>query len=139
MAVGIIIGGAFGKIVSSVVADVIMPLIGLLVGGVDFTKLSITLKEKTPAVTEVVDGVTKVITPEKPEVLLKYGNFLQTTFDFLIVAFSIFIFIKLINTAKAKLEKANKAAEEAAAAEAPAPAPDPQIVLLTEIRDLLKK
>ena len=130
MAVGIIIGGAFGKIVSSVVADVIMPLIGLLVGGVDFTKLSITLKEAVPA----AEGVAA-----QPAVLLKYGNFLQTTFDFLIVAFSIFIFIKLINTAKAKLEKANKAAEEAAAAEAPAPAPDPQIVLLTEIRDLLKK
>ena len=75
-------------------------------------------------------------------VLLKYGNFLQTTFDFLIVAFSIFLFIKIINTAKERLEKATKAAEEAAAAAAepaPEPAPDPQIVLLTEIRDLLKK
>ena len=130
MAVGIIIGGAFGKIVTSVVNDVIMPLIGLIVGGVNFTDLAITLKEAVPA----AEGVAA-----KPAVLLKYGNFLQTTFDFLIVAFSIFLFIKIINTAKEKLEKATKAAEEAAAAAAPAPAPDPQIVLLTEIRDLLKK
>lgn len=135
MAVGIIIGGAFGKIVTSVVNDVIMPVIGLLVGGVNFTDLSVTLKDAIPA----AEGVAA-----KPAVLLKYGNFLQTTFDFLIVAFSIFLFIKILNTAKEKLEKATKAAEEAAAAAAaaapaPEPAPDPQIVLLTEIRDLLKK
>ena len=82
LAVGIIIGGAFGKIVSSVVADVIMPPIGLLVGGVNFTSLAITLKEavgKTPAVT------------------LNYGNFLQAVFDFLIVAFAVFMLIKAIN------------------------------------------
>ena len=130
MAVGIIIGGAFGKIVTSVVNDVIMPLIGLIVGGVNFTDLAVTLKDAVPA----SEGVAA-----QPAVLLKYGMFLQTTFDFIIVAFAIFIFIKILNTAKEKLEKANKAAEEAAAAEAPAPAPDPQIVLLTEIRDLLKK
>ena len=130
MAVGIIIGGAFGKIVTSVVNDVIMPLIGLIVGGVNFSDLAITLKDAVPA----SEGVAA-----QPAVLLKYGMFLQTTFDFIIVAFAIFIFIKILNTAKEKLEKANKAAEEAAAAEAPAPAPDPQIVLLTEIRDLLKK
>ena len=130
MAVGIIIGGAFGKIVTSVVNDVIMPLIGLIVGGVNFTDLAVTLKDAVPA----SEGVAA-----QPAVLLKYGMFLQTTFDFIIVAFAIFIFIKILNTAKDKLEKANKAAEEAAAAEAPAPAPDPQIVLLTEIRDLLKK
>ena len=135
MAVGIIIGGAFGKIVTSVVNDVIMPLIGLIVGGVNFTDLAFTLKDAVPA----SEGVAA-----QPAVLLKYGNFLQTTFDFLIVAFSIFLFIKIINTAKERLEKATKAAEEAAAAAAaaepaPEPAPDPQIVLLTEIRDLLKK
>ena len=130
MAVGIIIGGAFGKIVTSVVNDVIMPLIGLIVGGVNFSDLAITLKDAVPA----SEGVAA-----QPAVLLKYGMFLQTTFDFIIVAFAIFIFIKVLNTAKEKLEKATKAAEEAAAAEAPAPAPDPQIVLLTEIRDLLKK
>lgn len=84
MAVGVIIGGAFGKIVSSIVADVIMPPIGLLVGGVNFTDLKLQLK---PA--EVVDGV------EKAAVTLNYGNFLQATFDFIIIAFSIFLFIKI--------------------------------------------
>ena len=83
MAVGVIIGGAFGKIVSSIVADVIMPPIGLLVGGVNFTDLKLQLK---PA--EVVDGV------EKAAVTLNYGNFLQDTFDFIIIAFSIFLFIR---------------------------------------------
>ena len=84
MAVGVIIGGAFGKIVSSIVADVIMPPIGLLVGGVNFTDLKLQLK---PA--EVVDGV------EKAAVTLNYGNFLQATFDFIIIAFSIFLFISI--------------------------------------------
>ena len=85
MAVGVIIGGAFGKIVSSIVADVIMPPIGLLVGGVNFTDLKWVLK---PA--EMVDG------KEIAAVTLNYGNFLQVTFDFLIIAFSIFMFIKFM-------------------------------------------
>ena len=85
MAVGVIIGGAFGKIVSSVVADVIMPPLGLLVGGVNFTDLKWVMK---PA--EVVDG------KEIAAVTLNYGNFLQATFDFLIIAFSIFLFIRLL-------------------------------------------
>ncbi len=114
MAVGVIIGGAFGKIVSSFVADVVMPPLGLLVGGVDFTKLAITLKEavdeKTPAVT------------------LNYGNFIQTVFDFTIVAFAIFMAIKMMN----KLKK-----EAPPAPEVPA-APTKEELLLTEIRDLLK-
>lgn len=121
MAVGVIIGGAFGKIVSSVVADVIMPCIGLLVGGVNFTDLKLELK---PA--EVVDGV------ENAAVTLNYGNFLQVTFDFLIIAFSIFLFIKL-------LSKLNRKKEEEAPAPAPAPAPSKEEVLLSEIRDLLKQ
>lgn len=120
LAVGVIIGGAFGKIVASLVADVIMPPIGLLVGGVNFTDLKAQLK---PA--EVVDGVEKVA------VTLNYGNFIQTTFDFLIVAFAIFMFIKLLN-------KFNKKKEEAPAAPAPPPAPTKEEVLLTEIRDILK-
>ena len=120
MAVGVIIGGAFGKIVSSIVADVIMPPIGLLVGGVNFTDLKLQLK---PA--EVVDGV------EKAAVTLNYGNFLQVTFDFIIIAFSIFLFIKL-------LAKLNHKKEEAPAPAAP-PAPSKEEVLLTEIRDLLKE
>ena len=122
MAVGVIIGGAFGKIVSSIVADVIMPPIGLLVGGVNFTDLKLQLK---PA--EVVDGV------EKAAVTLNYGNFLQATFDFIIIAFSIFLFIRLIT----KLTTKKK--EEVAATPPAPPAPTKEEVLLTEIRDLLKE
>lgn len=121
MAVGVIIGGAFGKIVSSLVADVIMPPIGVLTGGVKFTELKWVLK---PA--EVVDGVEQVAA-----VTLNYGNFLQTLFDFLIIAFSIFMFIRLI--VKMKRQK-----EETPAPAAP-PAPSKEEVLLTEIRDLLKE
>lgn len=121
MAVGVIIGGAFGKIVSSIVADVIMPPIGLLVGGVNFTELKWEMK---PA--EVVDGV------ETAAVTLNYGNFLQTTFDFIIIAFSIFMLIRLIGKLNRKKE------EEPAPAPEP-PAPSKEEVLLTEIRDLLKE
>lgn len=118
MAVGIIIGGAFGKIVSSVVGDIIMPAIGLLIGGVNFTDLKIVLKQA------VMDG-DKVVSPA---VSINYGNFLQVTFDFIIIAFSIFMLVKGINAL-------NKKKEEAPAAPAPPPA---DIQLLTEIRDLLK-
>lgn len=113
MAVGIIIGAAFGKIVSSFVADVVMPPIGLLVGGIDFTNLAITLK---PAVDKVA------------AVTLNYGKFIQTVVDFTIIAFAIFVAIKAMNALKKK--------EEAAPA-APTPPPK-QEVLLSEIRDLLK-
>ena len=122
MAVGVVIGGAFGKIVSSLVADVIMPPIGLLVGGVNFTDLAITLR---PA--SVIDGV------QQAAVTLNYGNFLQSTFDFIIIAFAIFLFVKGIN----KLTHMKKQEEEAKPA-AP-PAPSKEEVLLTEIRDLLKE
>ncbi len=121
MAVGVIIGGAFGKIVSSVVADLIMPPLGLLIGGVNFTDLKWIMK---PA--EVVDG------KEIAAVTLNYGNFLQATFDFLIIAFSIFMFIKLITRLTAKKE-------EAPAAPPAPPAPTKEEVLLTEIRDILKE
>lgn len=121
MAVGVIIGGAFGKIVSSLVADIIMPPIGLLVGGVNFTDLSWVMK---PA--EIVDGVEKTAA-----VTLNYGKFLQASFDFIIIAFSIFLFIKLIS------QLAQKKKEEPAP---PAPpAPTKEEILLTEIRDLLKE
>lgn len=123
MAVGVIIGGAFGKIVSSIVADVIMPPIGLLVGGVNFTDLKWVMK---PA--EVVDG------EEIAAVTLNYGNFLQATFDFLIIAFSIFMFIKLLGKLTEKKKK-----EEAPATPPAPPAPSKEEVLLTEIRDLLKE
>jgi large conductance mechanosensitive channel len=113
MAVGIIIGAAFGKIVTSFVGDVIMPPIGLLIGGVDFTDLAITLK--------AAEG-------DLPAVVLSYGKFIQTILDFIIVAFAIFMGVKAIN----KLKR-----EEAAAPEAP-PAPSKEQELLGEIRDLLK-
>ena len=122
MAVGVIIGGAFGKIVCSVVGDVIMPPLGLLIGGVNFTDLKWVMK---PA--EVVDG------KEIAAVTLNYGNFLQATFDFLIIAFSIFMFIKLITKLTEK-----KKAETPAAPPAP-PAPSKEEVLLSEIRDILKE
>jgi large conductance mechanosensitive channel len=114
MAVGIIIGGAFGKIVSSFVADVVMPPVGVLLGGVDFAKLSITVKEAT----ETAEAVK-----------INYGSFLNTIIDFIIIAFVIFMVIKAIN--KMKKEEEEKPA-------AP-PAPSKQEILLTEIRDLLKK
>ena len=122
MAVGIIIGGAFGKIVSSVVADVIMPPIGLLLGGVKFTDLKIIMKDP------VIDAAG-VVTSQA--VSINYGNFIQVTVDFLIVAFAIFMMIKAMNSMKKK---------EEAPVEAPAPPPPSnEEVLLAEIRDLLKK
>ena len=111
LAVGVVIGGAFGKIVSSLVADVITPVIGVAVGGVNFTALKISLGGK----------------PDAP-VTLNYGNFLQSIFDFLIIAFAIFMFVKAIN-------KMQKQKEEAPAAP---PAPTKEEVLLTEISDILK-
>ncbi|HLD66612.1 MAG TPA: large-conductance mechanosensitive channel protein MscL [Pseudomonas sp.] len=113
MAVGIIIGAAFGKIVSSFVGDVVMPPIGLLIGGVDFTDLAIVLK--------AAEG-------DLPAVVLSYGKFIQTILDFIIVAFAIFIGVKAINRLKR---------EEAVAPSLP-PAPSPEETLLSEIRDLLK-
>ncbi len=116
MAVGVVIGGAFGKIVSSLVSDVIMPPLGVLIGGVNFTDLAVTLKQ---AVGDV------------PAVELRYGAFIQTIFDFLIIAFAIFLFVKLINSLRRKQE---------AAPEPPAPPPpSAEENLLAEIRDLLRE
>lgn len=122
MAVGIVIGIAFGKIVASLVADVIMPPIGLLVGGIDFTAIAITLKDQVtdPASGEVI----------KEAVVLKIGTFIQTLVDFLIIAFAIFLMIKGINKLVQKME-------EPAAPPAPPP-PTKEEELLTEIRDLLR-
>ena len=129
MAVGVIIGGAFGKIVTSVVNDLFMPVIGMLVGGVNFTDLKLTLKDAVP---EQLNEAGEVIQAAVPAVTLNYGNFLQQTFDFLIIAFSIFLFISLIKkvTEKKKVEEAP--------APAPSPEPSAEEKLLTEIRDLLK-
>lgn len=136
MAVGVIIGGAFGKIVTSLVNDIIMPPIGNLLGGKNFSDLAVTLKEAQPA---VLNEAGEVVTPEVAEVLWKYGAFLQTCLDFLIIAVSVFMMIKVIN----KLSNLRKKEEEAAAAVEPAPAPEPEPtkeeVLLAEIRDLLKE
>ena len=113
MAVGIIIGAAFGKIVSSLVADVVMPPIGLLLSGVDFSDLAITLKA-------AAEGA--------PAVVISYGKFLQTAVDFLLVASAVFLLVKGINALRRQAE-----------APAPPPAPSNEAVLLTEIRDLLKQ
>ena len=118
MAVGVIIGGAFGKIVSSLVGDVIMPAVGVLIGGVDFSDLKIVIKQA------VTDGTSTV----SPEVAINYGQFLQVVFDFLIIAFVIFMAIKGLNKLSKKKEEPKKPAEPAA-----------DIRLLTEIRDLLRE
>jgi len=110
MAVGVIIGAAFGKIVTSLVTDVVMPPIGVLIGGVDFSKLAISMPGGTAG-----------------PVLISYGKFVQTVVDFAIVAAVIFLVVKGINSLKKKAE------------EAPPPAPPAQEVLLREIRDLLRK
>ena len=114
MAVGIVIGAAFGKIVSSFVNDVLMPPIGMLMGGVDFSDMAVTLKEASGEVAAVT---------------LNYGSFIQTLVDFIIIAFAIFMVVKAMNNMKKK--------EEAAPA-APAK-PSAEVELLTEIRDSLKK
>jgi len=116
MAVGIVIGAAFGKIVTSLVSDIIMPPIGVLIGGVDFSDLSYVLREASG---------------EAEAVVISYGAFIQTAFDFLIIALAIFMVIKAINRMKRK--------EEVAEAPPAPPAPSAEEKLLTEIRDLLGK
>jgi len=122
LAVGLIIGAAFGKIVTSLVGDVLMPPIGLLIGGVDFSDLAVTLKGA------VVDDAGKVI---EPAVVAAYGKPIQTIIDFLIVAAAIFVVVKVMNEAKRRM--ARKAEEQPTAPEVPA-----DIKLLTEIRDELR-
>ena len=114
MAVGIIIGAAFGKIVASFVNDILMPPLGVIIGGVDFSALAVVIKEAT----EGAEAVT-----------IKYGAFIQTCVDFLIVAFAIFMAIKVMNSLKKEEEEAPEEPKK----------PDEQIVLLTEIRDALNK
>jgi large conductance mechanosensitive channel len=116
MAVGVVIGAGFGKIVTSLVADIITPVLGVLIGGVNFTNLKLTLK----------DAIA-----EKPPVTWNYGAFVQSIFDFLIIAWAIFLLVKLINRLK----------RQAPAPAAPPPAPPPpsaEVLLLTEIRDAQK-
>ncbi len=110
LAVGVIVGSAFGKIVTSLVNDILMPIIGAILGGIDFTGLSLNIKDAT----------------------ILYGNFIQNIIDFLIVAFCIFIFVKAINTFTAKAKKKEEVKEEE-------PVKSEEVLLLEEIRDLLKK
>ena len=133
MAVGVIIGGAFGKIVSSLVSDIIMPPIGVLTGGVDFKDLKCVIKEAVPA---VVDEAGNEVQAAAEAVTLNYGMFIQNIIDFLIVALAIFFMIKGITRLT---ELAKKKEEEKAAEPAPAPEPSKEEVLLAEIRDLLKE
>ena len=125
MAVGIIIGGAFGKIVSSFVKDIIMPPIGMLLGGVKFSQLKYVMKEGIAETNNAAGEAVAAV----PEVAIYYGSFIQTMVDFVIIAFAIFMMIRLFMNMKKKEE------------EAPAAPPEPskEEVLLTEIRDLLKK
>lgn len=111
LAVGVVIGGAFGKIVTSLVNDIIMPVVGLLLGKVNFTTLSL-----------------KVTSLDGSHIVLKYGQFIQSVVDFIIISFSIFLFVKFINSFKKKIEEEPKVEE-----------PSKEEQLLTEIRDLLKE
>ncbi len=122
MAVGVIIGGAFGKIVSSIVNDLIMPPVGWLIGGVNFADLKVTLPS--------IDVGIEKLAPAT----INYGNFIQTTFDFIIIALCVFLMLRGINRLTKKNEDKKKAAEVAKAAE-----PTREEKLLTEIRDLLKQ
>ncbi|CCX47460.1 MAG: large-conductance mechanosensitive channel protein MscL [Muribaculaceae bacterium] len=124
MAVGVIIGAAFGKIVSSLVDDIIMPLVGVATGGINFTDYKWVIQP------EVKDAAGEIITPL---VSLNWGTWVQTVVNFLIVAFCIFVMIRFMQNLRKKKE------EEVAAAPAPAPEPTKEEVLLTEIRDLLKE
>ena len=133
MAVGVIVGGAFGKITTSLVNDVIMPAVSMLMGGVDFTVWKVVLKE---AVMEM--GADGVLVETAPEVAIKYGNLIAVIVDFLIIALSVFCMVKLINSMKAKAEALKKKEEEEAAPPAD-PEPSAEEKLLTEIRDLLKE
>lgn len=125
LAVAVIIGGAFGKIVSSLVNDIIMPPLGLILGNVDFKDLKWVIQEAQPA---IMDG-DKVIQPEVLQITLNYGMFIQNIVDFLIIAFTIFVIVKL--AIKLQQKEENKPAEP--------PAPSKEEQLLTEIRDLLKQ
>ncbi len=133
LAVGVVIGGAFGKITTSIVNDIIMPVIGVLTGGINFSDWKIVLKQ---AVLDAEGAVAN------PEVAITFGNTIAVILDFIIIAFAVFCMVKGINAMHAKAEALKKKEEEEAAAEPPAPPAEPEPtkeeLLLTEIRDLLK-
>jgi large conductance mechanosensitive channel len=125
-AIGVVVGGAFGKVTTSFVDGMVMPVIGKLLGGQDFSDLKFKIQDGSKA---VMDAAGNITTKEVPEVFIKYGEFITTVIDFMVVAFAMFLVIKAMNKLK------NKEAE----APAPPPAPTKEEGLLTEIRDLLKK
>ena len=124
MAVGIIIGTAFTAIVSSLVKDILMPFISLIIGGINFTDLKIVIAQATANTAEVA---------------ITYGIFIQKVIDFLIIAFVVFMMVRTLNLLQARLKKQEEQEEQAVVAEKKPAPPAPEIVLLTEIRDLLKK
>lgn len=125
-AVGVVVGGAFGKVTSSFVDGIVMPVVGKLIGGQDFSELKFKIQDGSKA---VLDASGNMVTKEVPEVFIKYGEFITTVIDFMAVAFAMFMVVKAMNRLKKK---------EAEAPAAP-PAPTKEQVLLSEIRDLLKK
>jgi large conductance mechanosensitive channel len=125
-AVGVVVGGAFGKVTTAFVDGMVMPIVGKLIGGVDFSDLKLQIQDGTK---EVIDSTGNIVTKEVPEIFISYGAFISTVIDFIVVAFVMFMVIKGMN----KMKKADEAAPAAP------PAPSTQEVLLGEIRDLLKK
>ncbi len=125
-AVGVVVGGAFGKVTSAFVDGIVMPIVGKLIGGADFSDLKYKIQDGTA---ETLDSTGKLITKSVPEVYIRYGEFITTIIDFMAVAFAMFLVVKAMNNLKKK---------EAEAPSAP-PAPTADQKLLTEIRDLLKK
>lgn len=125
-AVGVVVGGAFGKVTTAFVDGMVMPVVGKLIGGVDFSDLKLKIQDGSK---EVMDASGKLVTKEVPEIFISYGAFISTVIDFIVVAFVMFLVIKGMN----KMKKADEAAPAAP------PAPTTQEVLLGEIRDLLKK
>jgi large conductance mechanosensitive channel len=122
-AVGVVVGGAFGKVTTAFVDGMVMPVVGKMIGGVDFSDLKLKIQDGSK---EVMDASGNLVTKEIPEIFINYGSFISTIIDFIVVAFVMFLVIKAMN----KMKKADEAAP---------PAPSAQEVLLGEIRDLLKK
>ncbi len=137
MAVGVVIGGAFSKIVTALVNNIITPLISLATGNVALTELKYVFKDAVPAVVNEETG--EVITAEVAEVALQYGVFLQAIIDFLIIAFSIFVVLRIMVKAQQRMESLKKKKEEEAAEEAPAAPAETELTVLCEIREMLKK
>lgn len=134
LAVGVIIGGAFGKIVTSMIEDILMPVVGKAVGNVDFSNLYISLSDAVTQANAAKGSPIALAEARKLGAVLAYGNFITILINFIILAFCIFIVVKLMNEARKRFER-----QEAAAPPSPPPAPAPSEIYLKEIRDLLAK